>query len=147
MRWSDWRRLAAIVVLLSCFLGCAEPSSSQSPPLTAAAARHTLDSWNQYFCKVAEFYGLYKSEENSANQVAYVLIVNPSDKAQRPLVYTARFQLLAHRRDDLPYRTGDFRLHFVNCHVRRSFGVIRGFDPALRQPIPCERHPPGIRPM
>ena len=94
MMWSGWRRLAAIVLLLSGFLGCALPSSSQTPPLTAAAARHTLDSWNSGFCKVVDFYGFYVSGENATNQEAYVLIANPGDKAQKPVVYTARFQLL-----------------------------------------------------
>jgi hypothetical protein len=137
MTWSDRRRLAAIVVLMSCFLGCAMPSSSQSPPpLTAATARLTLDSWNQYFCKVAEFYGLYKSEENSANQVAYVLIVNPSDKAQRPLVYAARFQLLT-----LP--DGQLRWFLVSL-VTHSSGLTRrqGWDNLMVQvksPTPAAR--------
>ena len=94
MMWSGWRRLAAIVLLLSGFLGCALPSSSQTPPLTAAAARHTLDSWNPGFCKVADFYGFYVSGENPAAQEAYVLIANPGDKVQKPVVYAARFQLL-----------------------------------------------------
>jgi hypothetical protein len=94
MMWSGWRRWAAIVLLLGVFLGCAMPSSSQTPPLTAAAARHTLDSWNAGFCKVVEFYGLYKAGDNPASQEAYVLIANPGDKAQKPLIYKARFQLL-----------------------------------------------------
>ena len=94
MTWSGWRRLAAIVLLLSCYPGCAAPPSSQSPPLTVAAAKHTLDSWNPGFCKVAEFYGFYISGENTASQVAYVLIGNPADKAQKPVVFAARFQLL-----------------------------------------------------
>ena len=94
MMWSGWRRLAAIGLLLSGFLGCGLPSSSPTPPLAAAAARHTLDSWNPGFCKVAEFYGFYVSGENPAAQEAYVLIANPGDKAQKPVVYTARFQLL-----------------------------------------------------
>ena len=94
MMWSGWRRWAAIVLLLSGILGCTLPSSSQTPPLTAAAAKHTLDSWNSGFCKVVEFYGFYISGANPASQEAYVLIGNPGDKAQKPVVYTARFQLL-----------------------------------------------------
>jgi hypothetical protein len=132
MTWSDRRRLAAIVVLLSCFLGCAMPSSSQSPPLTAAAARHTLDSWNPNFCKVAEFYGLYKSDENSANQVAYVLIANPGDRAQKPVVYAARFQLLT-----LP--DGQMRWFLVSL-VTHSSGLTRrqGWDNLM---IPVKNPP------
>jgi len=94
MMWSGWRRGAAIVLLLGGCLGCTMPSSSQTPPLTAAAARHTLDNWNPGFCKVADFYGFYVSGQNFASQEAYVLIANPGDKAQKPVVYTARFQLL-----------------------------------------------------
>ena len=30
----------------------------------------------------------------AATQVAYVLIANPGDKAQKPIIYAARFQLL-----------------------------------------------------
>ncbi len=94
MMWSGWRRLAVIALLLGGFLGCSLPSSSQAPPLTAAAARHTLDSWNPGFCKVVDFYGFYISGQNPANQDAFVLIANPGDKAQKPVVYMARFQLL-----------------------------------------------------
>jgi len=94
MMWSGWRRLAAIVLLLGCFLGCVAPSAPQTPPLTAAAARYTLDSWNPGFCKVAEFVGFYGSGANAAIQEAYVLIGNPGDNLQKPMVYVARFQLL-----------------------------------------------------
>jgi hypothetical protein len=94
MQWSGLCRWAAIVLLLSGFLGCALPSSFPTPPLTTAAARHTLDSWNPGFCKVMDFYGFYTSGQNPASQEAYVLIGNPGDKAQKPVVYLARFQLL-----------------------------------------------------
>ena len=89
MQWSVWRRRAAIVLLLGGILGCALPSSSQTPPLTTAAAKHTLDSWNPGFCKVMDFYGFYLSGQNSASQEAYVLIGNPGDKAQKPVVYAS----------------------------------------------------------
>jgi hypothetical protein len=94
MMWSGCRRLAAIVLLLGFYLGCTMPSTSQTSPLTLTAAQNTLDSWNPSYCKVTEFYGFYKSGENDANQVAYVLLGNPSDKGQKPVVYAARFQLL-----------------------------------------------------
>jgi hypothetical protein len=94
MKVSGWCRLAAIMLLVSGFLGCALPSSPQASPLTAAVARHTLDNWNPNFCKVVEFYGFYKAGENAATQVAYVLIANPGEKDQKPVVYEARFQLL-----------------------------------------------------
>jgi hypothetical protein len=95
MALSGWCRLAAIVLLLGGgFLGCMVPSSSPAPPLTVAAAKHTLDTWNPSFCKVAEFYGFYQDGNNPAERVAYVLIANPGEKAPNPVVFAARFQLL-----------------------------------------------------
>jgi hypothetical protein len=91
---TGWRRLAAIVLLLGLYVGCTMPSSPINSELTPTAARNTLDSWNPSFCKVVEFYGSYKSGENGASEVAYVLIANPGDKNQKPSVYAARFQLL-----------------------------------------------------
>jgi hypothetical protein len=89
------RGFVAAVLLLGCLLGCAVPSPSVSPPLTAAAAKNTLDSWNPNYCKVAEFYGFYKPGEGAVtNQIAYVLMANPSDKNQKPAVYEAQFRLL-----------------------------------------------------
>jgi hypothetical protein len=94
MMRSGWRCLAVLTLMLGGFLGCSLPSPSTAPPLTTAAARQTLDSWNPGFCKVAEFYGFYVSGQNPAQQEAYVLIENPGDKAQKPVIYLARFQLL-----------------------------------------------------
>lgn len=98
MRLSGWHYKAAMVLLLGFWLGfwlgCTIPSAA-NPPLTATAARQTLDSWNANYCKVLEFYGFHKAAEAAATtQVAYVLLVNPSDKAQKPMVFAARFQLL-----------------------------------------------------
>ena len=134
MMWSGWRRLAAIVLLLSGFLGCAMPSSSQTPPLTAAAARQTLDSWNSGFCKVVDFYGFHKPGESAATQVAYVLIANPSDKGQKPVVYAARFQLLT-----LPEGQP---LWFLTSLVTHSSGLSRrlGWDNLI---IPVKAPPPA----
>jgi hypothetical protein len=122
MKWSGRRYLTAIVLLLCCYLGCTMPSTSQTSPLTPAAAQNTLDSWNPSFCKVAEFYGFYKSEGNTGNQLAYVLIGNPSDKGQKPMVYEARFQLLT-----LP---GGQQQWFLTSLVTHSSGLSRrqGWD-------------------
>ena len=122
MTLSGWRRLAAIVLLLCCYLGCTVPSTPQTSQLTRTAAQNTLDSWNPSFCKVAEFYGFYKSGENAASQVAYVLIGNPSDKGQKPVVYAARFQLLT-----LP---GGQQQWFLVSLVTHSSGLSRrqGWD-------------------
>ncbi len=92
MGLSGWVNRAAALLLLGCFLGCAVPSSA-NPPLTAAAVQSTLDSWNPNYCKVVEFYGFHREGEG-ASQVAYVLLANPSDRAQKPAVYAAQFQLL-----------------------------------------------------
>lgn len=93
MGLSGWGKRAAALLLWGCLLGCTVPSSV-NPPLTVAAVQNTLDSWNPNYCKVAEFYGLHKEGEGHS-QVAYVLLANPSDKAQKPVVYAAQFQLLA----------------------------------------------------
>jgi hypothetical protein len=134
MRWSDWRRLAAIVLLLSGFLGCTLPSPSPTPPLTAAAARHTLDSWNSGFCNVVDFIGFYQTRENPATQVAYVLIANPSDKGQKPQVYTAQFQLIT-----LP--EGQSRW-FLTSLITPSSGLSKrqGWDNLI---IPVKAPPPA----
>lgn len=94
MSLSGWRHRVAVLVALAFLLGCTAPSSA-TPPLTAAAAQQTLDTWNPSYCKVVEFYGFHKAAEGAATtQVAYVQLINPSDKAQKPLVFAARFQLL-----------------------------------------------------
>ena len=86
-------RLAAVLMLAVGFLGCGLPAADAEPPLSVAAAQATLDSWNPSYCKVAEFYGLYKPEGGGI-QVAYVNLVNPGDKAQKLTIYAATFQLL-----------------------------------------------------
>jgi hypothetical protein len=92
MKFSGWRGLVGLLIPVAFFLGCTVPPSAAQSPLSATAAQQTLDSWNPSYCKVAEFYGLYKPEAAGATQVT-VLIANPGDKAQRPAVYAANFQL------------------------------------------------------
>jgi hypothetical protein len=134
MMWSGWSRLAAIVLLLCGCLGCVMPSASQTPPLTAAEARHTLDSWNPGFCKVMDFYGFYASGKNPAAQEAFVLIGNPGDKVQKPVVYVARFQFLT-----LP--DGQRRWFLISL-VTHSSGLTRrlGWDNLI---IPVKAPPPA----
>ena len=86
--------LAALLMLLVGLLGCGLPMAAAEPPLTVAAAQATLDGWNPNYCKVAEFQGLFKPEAGGATQVAYVSLVNPSDKAQKITIYAANFQVL-----------------------------------------------------
>jgi hypothetical protein len=102
--------------------------------LTAAAAKNTIDSWNSGFCKVADFYGFYISGQNPANQEAFVLIANPADKAPKPVVSTARFQLLT-----LP--EGQPRW-FLTSLVTHSSGLTRrlGWDNLI---IPVQDAPPS----
>jgi hypothetical protein len=94
MKWAGRRRQAAVMLLLGFLFGCTVPSSA-TPPLTPASVLHTLDSWNPNYCKVVEFYGFHKpGGEAGTTQAAYVLLINPSDKARKQTVFTARFQLL-----------------------------------------------------
>jgi hypothetical protein len=134
MRWSDWRRCAVIVLLLGGFLGCTMPASSQAPPLTAAAARHTLDTWNPGFCKVTDFYGFYVAGENPAKQEAYVAIANPGDKAAKPVVYAARFQLLISPEGQPRW--------FLTSLITHSSGLTRrlGWDNLI---VPVQAPPPA----
>jgi hypothetical protein len=122
MRGTSWRRLAAIVLLLGLYIGCTMPSSPQNSGLTPATAQNTLDSWNPSFCKVAEFYGSYRSGGDGTKEVAYVSIINPSDKNQKPIVHTAQFQLLT-----LP---GGKQQWFLVSLVTHSSGLSRrqGWD-------------------
>jgi len=93
MKWTG-RCLAATALFLVFFLGCTMPSTSQSAPLTAAAAQKTLDSWNPTYCKVAEFYGFYQPGGQPNEKVAYVLLANLGEKEPKPQVFAARFRLL-----------------------------------------------------
>jgi len=93
MRLSGWHHKAALLLLLG-FFGCTLPSAANTPPLTAAAAKSTIDSFNPTYCKVVVFYGFHKTTEGAATtQTAYVLLVNPSEKAPKQVVFAARFQL------------------------------------------------------
>lgn len=93
MSATRWPHRAVVLAVLAFVCGCGLPSGAAAPPLTAAAAQQTMDTWNPQYCKVAEFYGFYKPEAGT-EQVAYVLMANPSDRAQKPMVFAARFQLL-----------------------------------------------------
>jgi len=92
MKLSFWRA-AVLMLLLSGCLGCLAPPGAPAPPLSAAAAQNTLDSWNPSFCKVKEFYGFFQPV-NRAEQVAYVLLDNPDATGGKPKVFAARFRLL-----------------------------------------------------
>lgn len=94
MKFSGWCGLRGLLIALAFFLGCTMPPSGAQPPLSVAAAQATLDSWNPSYCKVEKFYGFYKPEASGAALVAYVSVINPGDKAQKPAVYAANFQLL-----------------------------------------------------
>ncbi|MFI5330673.1 MAG: hypothetical protein ACHQ2F_06525 [Desulfobaccales bacterium] len=110
---------AAVLMLLVGFLGCGLPPAAE-PPLTVAAAQATLDSWNPSYCKVAEFYGLYKPEGGGTTQVAYVNLVNPSDKAQKLVVYAATFQLLSRPDGKQQWFMTSLLTHGQGLFVRRQ---------------------------
>ncbi len=123
MKLSGGRGLSAAVFMLWVgLLGCGLAPAAAELPLTVAAAQATLDSWNPSYCKVAEFYGLYKPEVAGSVQVAYVLIANPSDKAQKPTVYEAKFHLLT--------RPDGKRVWFLTSLITHSSGLTRrqGWD-------------------
>jgi hypothetical protein len=94
MKISSWRSLAGLLVGAALFFGCTLPPMGTEPPLTVAAVQDTLNSWNPSYCKVAEFYGLYKAEAGGATRLAYLTLVNPNEPAQKPAVYEAKLQLL-----------------------------------------------------
>jgi hypothetical protein len=85
-------RISLVCLGFSLLLGC-NLSFWPSPPLSAAAARYTLDSWNPQYCKVVEFYGFYQPEGADTRQ-AYVLLSNPQDPGAKPVISVAQFQLL-----------------------------------------------------
>jgi hypothetical protein len=132
MSLSGWGKRIAALLFLGLFWGCAMPSTA-NPQLTAAAAQNALDSWNPNYCKVAEFYGFHQ-EDGRNSQVAYVLIVDPSDKAKKPTVYAAQFQLLV-----LP---GGQQRWFLTSLVTHGSGLTRrqGWDNLIvpvREPGPA----------
>ncbi len=101
MRTSSWHWHVVIMILVIAVWGCALPPPPQSAPgLTATEAQATLNKWNPSYCKVVEFYGFF-NPGGGDTRVAYVLLANPADAQQKPLVYEARFQVLT-RADGQP---------------------------------------------
>jgi hypothetical protein len=82
---------------------------------------------------VAKFIGFYQSGDNAAEQVAYVLLENPSDKAQKPQVFAARFQFLTPPEGQAQW--------FLMALVTPSSGLSRrqGWDNLI---IPVKGPPP-----
>ncbi len=95
MKLSGGSGLGGLLLMLALLGGCSGPPFTTAPRLSAAAAQHTLNVWNPSYCKVAEFYGLYQPGTSGATQVAYVSLVNPSEKSAKAEVYAATFQLLS----------------------------------------------------
>ena len=132
---SGRRGLYGLFLTMAFLCGCTASPSAAPPPLSAAAAQHTLDAWNPGYCKVAEFYGLYQPE-SSATRVAYVSIVNPSDKAQKAAVYyAATFQLLS--------RADGGHQWFLTELLTHSSGILnkrQGWDNLM---VPVQEAPPA----
>jgi len=126
MQLSGGRRLpAALIMLLVGFLGCSQPPAAE-PPLAVAAVLATFDGWNPSYCKVAEFHGLFNPGAGGTTQVAYVSLVNPSDKAQKSAIYAATFQLLT-RPDGKP----QWFLTSLITHGQGLFIKRQGWDNLL----------------
>jgi hypothetical protein len=128
----SWRKARWFVgcLFFSLLLGCSLPFAP-TPPLSADAARQTLDRWNPQYCKVAEFYGFHQSEASNTRQ-AYVLIANPKDPAAKPVIFVAQFQLLT--------RPNGSQEWFLTSLVSHAGGLSRrqGWDNLL---IPVRPQP------
>ncbi len=120
-------------LLLSLLLGCNLPMLP-APPLTTAAARHTLDHWNPQYCKVVELYGFRQSAADDTRQ-AYVLLTNPKDPTAKPVLSVAQFQLLI--------RPDGNQEWFLTSLVSHSSGLTRrqGWDNLL---IPVKVKPLAV---
>jgi hypothetical protein len=112
-----------IGLFFSLILGCNLPFFP-APPLTTAAARHTLNHWNPNYCQVKEFYGWYQPEA-ADSRLAYVLLANPKDPEAKPVLFVARFQLLT--------RPDDSQEWFLTSLVSHSEGLAlrQGWDNLL----------------
>ena len=131
---SGWRGLCGLFLMMAFWCGCTASPFAAPPPLSVAAAQHTLDAWNPSYCKVAEFYGFFQPE-SSATRVAYVSIVNPGDKAQKAAVYNATFQLLS--------RADGQQQWFLTEVVTHSLGILtkrQGWDTLM---VPVQEAPPA----
>jgi len=132
---SGWRGLCGLFLMMAFWCGCTASPFTAPPPLSVAAAQHTLDTWNPGYCKVAEFYGFYQPE-SSDTRVAYVSIVNPSDKAQKAAVYyTATFRLLS--------RADGRQQWFLTEVITHSSGILskrQGWDNLM---VPVQEAPPA----
>jgi|GEM_PF-589974 hypothetical protein len=132
---SGRRGLCGLFLMMAFWCGCTASPFAAPPPLSVAAAQHTLDAWNPGYCKVAEFYGFYQPE-SSNTRVAYVSIVNPSDKAQKAAVYyAATFQLLS--------RTDGRQQWFLTGVITHSSGILtkrQGWDNLM---VPVQEAPPA----
>lgn len=92
MKSAGWRPQLVLCLILVVLTGCSLPPP---PPLAPTAAQQTLNDWNPTYCKVVQFYGFHQPGDAAGHtQVAYVLLVNPSDPLQKQTIFAAHFQLL-----------------------------------------------------
>ncbi len=129
------RGLCGLFLTMALLCGCTASPFAAPPPLSVAAAQRTLDTWNPGYCKVAEFFGFYQPE-SSNTRVAYVSVVNPSDKTQKGGVYyAATFQLLS--------RADGGHQWFLTELLTHSAGILtkrQGWDNLM---IPVQEAPPA----
>lgn len=130
--------LCGLFLTMAFWCGCTASPFAAPPPLSAAAAQHTLDTWNPGYCKVAEFFGFYQPESFNS-RVAYVSMVNPSDKTQKTGVYyVATFRLLS--------RADGRQQWFLTEVVTHSSGILtkrQGWDNLM---VPVQEAPPAAVP-
>ena len=112
-----------VILLIYCVTGCELPASP-TPALSAAKAQYTLDHWNPNYCKVIKFYGLHQPAAKNS-RLAYVLLANPKEPTQKPILSVARFQLL-----NLPDGSQEW---FLTSLLSHSGGLTRrqGWDNLL----------------
>lgn len=121
MKSVGWSPKFAMWLILVVLMGCSLPPPP--PPLSAAAAQQTVNDWNHSYCKVVDFFGFHQSGVAAGHtQVAYMLVVNPSEHLQKQMIFAAQFQLLT--------RADGRQQWFLTSLISHSGGLSRrqGWD-------------------
>jgi hypothetical protein len=130
MKYTGWRLKFFFCLMLVMLAGCSLPSPP--PPLTAAQAQQTLDAWNPTYSKVEKFYGFHQvGDAGGHTQLAYVVLVNPSEHVPKQRIFAARFELLTR-----PDGRQQWFLTSLISHSSGLFGRRQGWD-NLMVPVPA----------